>query len=675
MEFKEVKQLIVDHFKRLSNRNDQTQLFQTEVTKDEIYETYLNSYDDPDERQNHNCNCCRRFLRKYANIVFIGADYTLKSIWDINVPNEMYQKMCKDMSTLVLSRPIRDIFSAKERVCGTPISHQQSTTGGIITWNHFSLDMPSKFINNSTKSLPSIQSLYRSNKDVFKRGLEELTLESAKSVMSLIKENKLAQGNTYKAYVKRFIQYKTRYNTLTTDALKDAFCWRESKHKAIRNVLVGQLLQDLSEGKDFQVAMKAYAKMADPSAFMRTNQVYSKSMAEQGVAALSASGHLESLPRRFANLQDISVANTIFVDRTVLQEKGLLDMMLGGVKTNGKTFEGTQEIGIGAFIDTILPKTESMEMFFAGDAENHLMSLIVPQDKEAPSLFKWDNNSSWDHKGNQTGVSMRQRVKSAGGNIKGDLRFSIQWNDQGNNNIDLDAHCYCPGGHINFGHMNGSYGGRLDVDIQRPSSDNKSINGVAVENITWLKKSRMKDGVYTFKVHNYHGSWSGAGFSAEIEFDGKIIKFFYDKKIKGKGYIDVATVTLKNGKFTIENHLPTGSRIEGSRKVWGIETNKFHKVRIMSLSPNHWDDNNIGEKHYHFFLENCISDEPARGFYNEFLHSNLMNSRRFLDALGDRMKVEHTDDQLSGLGFGSTRRSSVIVKVKGEINRTLKVMF
>lgn len=71
----------------------------------------------------------------------------------------------------------------------------------------------------------------------------------------------------------------------------------------------------------------------------------------------------------------------------------------------------------------------------------------------------------------------------------------------------------------------------------------------------------------------------------------------------------------------------------------------------------------------------CKNPEPVRGFFNEYLNSELTPHRKVFEVLADKMKTPYQEHQLSGLGFSSTMRNSVIVKVDGTFSRTLKVNF
>ena len=93
-------------------------------------------------------------------------------------------------------------------------------------------------------------------------------------------------------------------------------------------------------------------------------------------------------------------------------------------------------------------------------------------------------------------------------------------------------------------------------------------------------------------------------------------------------------------------------------------------------SPNYWDEQNgIGNKHYFFMLDECANPENPNGFYNEYLKQELLKHKNVFEALGNKLSVVDADDQLSGVGFSSTIRNDIIVKVKGNIERIMKVKF
>ena len=43
--------------------------------------------------------------------------------------------------------------------------------------------------------------------------------------------------------------------------------------------------------------------------------------------------------------------------------------------------------------------------------------------------------------------------------------------------------------------------------------------------------------------------------------------------------------------------------------------------------------------------------------------------------IGSKMSVKTSDNQLSGIGFSSTKRNSIMCKIKGHVDRMLEITF
>jgi hypothetical protein len=229
---------------------------------------------------------------------------------------------------------------------------------------------------------------------------------------------------------------------------------------------------------------------------------------------------------------------------------------------------------------------------------------------------------------------------------------------------------YPSGQRVGWNNRNDYYSkGTQDVDFV-----NEAPSGyVPIENITFPDINKMPDGDYYLKIHNWKKrSRNKEGFKAEIEINKTIYQYNYEKPLDHNEWVDVAKITLKNGVLSIEHYLSESCE---TKEIWGVNTQTFNKVSMIMNSPNHWDGNKTGNKHYFFMLENCKNKDNARGFFNEFLNEDLRDHRKVFEVLGSKMKVEKSDIQLSGLGFSSTQRNHVFCKITGSFTRTIKINF
>lgn len=682
MEFTTMRNKLMEHFAEMTK--DSTHLFEVNVDKDEMWNLYLDSFPAGTneifrERREHDCSCCRQFVKAIGNAVVI-KDNKITTIWDFRTDDTTYQPVLDALSAFIKSHAVSDIYVSKFKKIGTLQNYEEMEDGHIHEWSHFFLELPDKFVDRSSRSVSAIKGSLRDTRNVFKRSLDEIDMDSLDTILELITSNTLYKGEEWKGALTEFCKYKKEYDKLTTDEEKNNFAWEQSVKVGIaigriRNHSIGTLLVNVSEGMDLDTAVKKYEQITAPANYKRPKEIFTKKMLEDAKKTIEELGYMDSLGRRFATLDDITVNNILFSNRDSANRIGGMDDIFGEMEreatTNPKKFSRVEEISVDKFVSDVLPNAKEVEVYFENKHTNNMVSLIAPENKDAKTMFKWGNNFGWAYTGNMTD-SMKERVKAAGGKVDGDLRFSFQWNEDGKDNCDLDAHCKEPDGYkIYFGSAKkprfSPTKGQLDVDIINPEGQ------IAVENITWASRRTMKTGKYVFFVHQYSGS-ARNGFRAEIEFDGQIHYFDYRKPIRYGEKVQVAEVTLNaDGTFTIKGLLPSNV---SSKDVWGVKTNQFVPVSVVMYSPNYWDEQDgIGHRHYFFMLKDCVNPETPNGFYNEFLKNELVEHKRVFAALGSKMRVKDVDDQLSGLGFSATKRDELIVKVKGSTERVLKVKF
>lgn len=686
-DFKKFRALLQEHFNEMVK--GENPLFITDADEDELYNLYLDSFPAGTnelfrKRREYDCSCCRRFVKNIGKLVAFN-DGKMITVWDFDAKSAKYQPVVDALAAYVKNRTIMNPYFVSRNMIGsgnmfgTEMNYEYDENHkDVHTWDHFAVKIPQRFIT-SGDDVATKMAQWRDSANVFKRSLEELTMEAVDTVLELIAQNSLYRGKEFQSAVKGFQMHKTFYDELPVEN-KAAYIWLAPGSMSIdclriRNTAIGTLLVNLSEGMDVDAAVTAFEKVVAPANYKRPKAIFTKKMLEDAQKTVTELGYMNSLGRRFATLDDITANNILFCNRDaaprVIGAANPFEAMAKSLGTDPKKFGRAEEIGIEKFVKEVLPTAAGLELFMENRLSKNMVSLVAPQDKNAPSMFKWPNGFSWAYTGNMADSDIRENVKAAGGKVDGVLRFSIQWNDVPGewDENDEDAHCIEPDkNHIYYVRKwNPRTDGRLDVDITHPLRDK-----AAVENITWPDIKKMKEGEYSFYVNCFASRGGKTGFRAEIEFDGNIYSFNYDKPLHGGQNVAVAKVMLKDGKFSIKELLPSST---STREIWGVNSNQFVPVSVAMYSPNYWDEQTgNGNRHYFFMLKDCVNPEKPNGFYNEFLKAELLQHKRVFEALGSQMAVQSVDDQLSGVGFSETKHDSFIVKVQGATERVLKVV-
>ena len=679
-----------------------------------IWEEYLNSFKPEDNpifinKPLHECNTCKNAISKYGNIVAIKPDGTKISVWDIDLSevDKQYHNSVRACSEFVHNAPIISaFFETRSNLHSLPyqkIEHdtkmfllgkdrnvriytreerekyKNTLTSGSKVFNHFHLVLPLNKLDMSGKSSASLIGNSKDMQRVLKRLMTEISVETYEQIIDAAEYGSLNSKELYITKVEKALEAKKLYDKTTN---KEAWLWLNHTNQTLtsfRNSSVGTLCIDIESGEQDEISYLKFNKMIDPTNYKQAKSPVKPQEREAGKIAFVGGGYIPSLERRFARMQDIPASECFFINRRVEEETtdDLFDLLeVKETKRKKNEFKGVKEVDLETFLKEYIPNSIKIEAYLVASLKKHLMAVTTAKDETSKNMFSHNNPFSITYINNLAGVSeITEKVKSKGGIIDSILRCSIMWAKGDGDNSDLDLHCYGPNKeHIFFRNANKTHpsSGMLDVDITNPKS--QMPNG-AVENIVHTDISRMPDGDYWYRVHQYDNR-NSKGFKAEIKLREQLFKYEYNKKINQKDYVDICTVTKKGLSLTIKHHL-TPVEIE-EPKLWGIDTNSFQEVACIVNSPNTWGGQSSGKRTSLLFLfAGMKTEKPLVSFHTEDLNNELYPHRKVVGALNYMKQLEPTDNQVCGLGFEKNCKQNLIVKVtkqNGE-TKTVKVIF
>ena len=682
-------------------------LFQSSISGHELADTYLLGFgEDPVFRDPsssvHNCNCCKNFIHRYGTILAVDSELNLMTLFDIPDIDEEYRESFKLMDTELREAPIKDIFVetydalSHDLVYERPIkkdqekywlglrmnvkcyTQEEAEKFGVVKPNeirefyHMSVQIPRQFISFGSDSAESIRGQYRDAFSVFKRTMEEIPIDTVLLVRDLINQGSLLDGDAHLHKIEGILPMLTEYQKVPLDK-REIWCWVKSvgfKYAKFKNELIGVLCTELAEGKELNEACKAWNYRVDPANYMKATAPITKKQIEEAKKFVEENGYEESFARRCATIDDIKASDILHInsgDGTIKKVSVFDDVKPTCTRHKRSEFDKVETVGIEKFMSDILPTCTSVEVFLLNQHKRNMVTLTTSINPGSKPIFKWPNNYSWTYCGNLAGKSqIKEAVKAAGGIVDAPFRFSIMWNEDGRDIVDLDAHCIEENKNYEIYYGNrkilSPLGGQLDVDMIRPATK-------GVENIYY---KTIPNGQFRFFIRNYDGG-KHKDCRAELYIDGETYSYYIDHKICTDETI--AVVTIKDGVVVnIEQSKYLTDSNSTSTEIYGLDTNQFHKVNLVCLSPNHWEGK-VGNKHYFFMLEGCKSPTKIRGFHNENLIPELFAHRKVMEVLANTTMVESTDNQLSGLGFDATVRDEVIVRLKGSHSRVIKIQF
>lgn len=709
---KQFTQKIQEQFNKMCQTS---KLFTSSLSGQQVWDLYLQSFKpDPIFRDPassvHNCNLCNNFIRRYGNIVAVDENYNIITMFDVDADGE-YKESSLALTKAIKSAGISEVFfetfnelnSLPYESCNKNMSDfklgvannvkrytkEEAEKFGVVKpdeirkFYHFHLFLPKEYVDMSGKSIEAIMAEYRDAKNVFQRAMKEIPLETLYLVKDLITQGSLLDGETHLYKIEQIIPLKKEYDSpaMRSTTQADNWCWVNSyklPFAKFRNELIGVLCSELAEGKELNDACQSWNKRVDPANYMKATAPITQKQINEAKKFVEENGYVESFNRRFATIDDIKVSEILHsnVGKAEIKTVSIFDNVKSTATRHKRAeFEGIEEVSIDKFMKDILPGCTSVEAFLQNNHDGNMVSLTTANNPDSKPIFKWSNNYSWTFNGNLAGKSqIKQAVKSRGGNVEGVMRVTLAFPGTQD---DYDLHLMEPTrNEISFSTLRGKHhsSGMLDLDAQ--GRDGHQPDDKRVENIIYTDKQLMPKGKYAVYVNNYSGRGLHTPFTLEVEIEGECttLELIPNRNVNKTL---ACTISFDGNAFEIEPSV-TMKLVDSksiSKEIYGLETNQFHKVNLVCLSPNHWDTNNVGNKHYFFMLDKCKSPAAIRGFHNENLLPELAEHRKVFEVLGTTNMIQSTDKQLSGLGFNATVKDELIVKLSGSHKRTIKIKF
>ncbi len=281
-------------------------VYVADLSGDDLWSKYLGAFPEGTDpvfkvRTEHDCSTCRHFIRRAGCVVGV-KDGKVSTIWDHAAERAPgpYAVVATALRAAVRAAGIADIFRVgkNESQFGAQTTHSlEKDTQKALTWDHF---YTGEIPRNLRVALPDTdRGNYRTTVQVFERGLEELSPGAVSTVLSLIESNSLYRGEEHKKAVLEFQKAQRAFATSSTQGL---FAWEHAGSPAarFRNTVIGTLVQDLSEEKELEAAVKAFETKVAPANYKRSTALITPMMVKKAMETIQSLGLESALERRLA---------------------------------------------------------------------------------------------------------------------------------------------------------------------------------------------------------------------------------------------------------------------------------------------------------------------------------------------------------------------------------------
>lgn len=386
--FDVLNELVQEQFKLHQDK----QLYNTDVIDLDL--TYLDGFEDPAERQYHNCNACKRFIRNFGTLVYINDEGEARSpFWDVDldyVPEE-FRESVRRMKWRMSTARVTGVFYSAEAKLGMAKNWDPKSQHD---WHHFNVILPPAAVYRAHLSTAGQAMAERRQEfQMLQRTIPKYSLDVLEQADALMQADSALRSSKFRTSLQKYTEL------IKSQRFTDNRLWVIAATNPglarFGSSSVATLLDDIANGKSLEEAKRLFMKVIDPLNYQRAQaapKIGNLQAAESVVAALGIAASLKRSVIEFSE-----VGGLAWLPRQDRQTNANLDVFAGlaqpAVKREVKRLEGPTMTWL-KFANEVLPKAEAIFYEVKPAAKPYCM-VTKATDGTAPVIYKWGHNFSW----------------------------------------------------------------------------------------------------------------------------------------------------------------------------------------------------------------------------------------------------------------------------------------
>lgn len=361
------------------------------VDAGDLFQVYLESFTSGDERQYHNCNCCRNFIQRFGSLVVLGEDGEMRpALWEEGELPEghAYREVVRRLRRAVSKGEVVDQFLWDETKWGV------AEAGGFT---HLWL-RPDPSFRHTRRDLTAEQAMAAKREDRrhLHHALNTMPPRLVERAVGMLQAGSLERSDKVLPMA-AFLDGSFKKTAGKKGEQLNRVLWRLVSSAAAgwctpRASVLGALVEDLQAGLSAEVITRKHGERMDPLKYQRPTAPTTSGNVAQAERLIEQMGLAPSLRRRFAAADELV---HLWTPPTPAPDRSRKEGVFGHLLDNQKPANVARltahpvRMTFSKFRRDILPHALEMEVKVPGHASFCAYTTAVV--KDAPPLMQWDS--------------------------------------------------------------------------------------------------------------------------------------------------------------------------------------------------------------------------------------------------------------------------------------------